>query len=345
MIQELEQLRETYEFPGATVAYILPDGRAESLAIGYADIEDNIPMTPASRMLAASIGKSFVAATVLALALEGRLSLDDSLSKWLKIHPAITLRHLLTHSSGLQDHVPMQSFLDAYAKKWQEPGNPFPPESLVEFIRDKEMLFEPGKGWMYTDTGYILLGLVIEKTTGKSPFQEIQERFLNPLHLTMTEPSDHPKLPGLAAGYTAPNNPFGLPAKTTIALNTLAWNPAMEWTGGGLISNSSDLALWVKLLYEGHALKGEYLSELLTSVPVGDGVRYGLGVAIYENDLAGLAYGHKGVIPGYSSSMRYFPDKRVSIAFQINTDIGMFDHTSNVVADMENRLARIIMAQ
>ena len=193
---ELDRLRIQYGLPGITVAYVLPDGTIGEVASGFADLETKL-MTTQSRILAASIGKTFVAATIVALAKEGRLNLNDPLSFWLgdcswysrlPNHDTITLRHLLTHSSGLPDHV--------YTKRFRQSSSftvhadsPFSPESLIECILDQAPLFEAGSGWAYTDTGYILLGLVIEAVTGNSYYEELEQRFLKPLKLSMTSPS------------------------------------------------------------------------------------------------------------------------------------------------------------
>jgi D-alanyl-D-alanine carboxypeptidase len=351
--QELNLLREEYRFPGATCAYILPDGTIGEVAVGWHDVEAKIPMTPRSRMLAASIGKIFVAAVVLQLVQEGKLHLEDSISRWLSHRPwfnrlpnysTITISHLLTHSSGLPNHVHMQSFLQAYSRSWQSPSNPFSPEKLIAFVLDQPPLFEAGKGWMYTDTGYIVLGLIIEEATHSNYYNELEERLLHPLHLDETAPSNELNIPHLAAGYTKVDNPLGVPVKTTTAADRMAWNPAMEWTGGGLVSTSSDLARWAKLLYEGDAMQGNYLADLLRAVPVKEeaGLFYGAGVAISTKDSLGVVYGHMGVIPGYTSSMRYFPEYRVVCAFQVNTDIGVWDHSTQMVGDMEKRLAEVV---
>lgn len=353
--QELELLQAEFRFPGATAAYVLADGTAGTAAAGLADVEAAVPMRPDTRMLAASIGKTVVGAVTVALAQERKLGLDDPVGKWLgdrawfarlPNHGSMTIWHLLTHSSGLRDHVYEPSFAEAVAKKWREPGNPFPPEALVEFVLDQEPLFAPGKGLAYTDTGYILLGLIIEKAAGRTFYEEAQQRFLAPLRLDLTTPSDRRELENLAAGYAAADNPLGLPAKTTVAPGVMAWNPAIEWTGGGFVSNPRDLAAWAKALYEGRAMPGPYRDELFRSVPVTGfllslitgPIRYGAGVAIYEKTALGPMYGHGGGIPGYSSSMRYYPEHRFAVAFQVNTDIGADDFAG----DVEKRLARVV---
>lgn len=351
----LDAYRVQYGLPGATAAYVLPEGTVGIAATGAADVEAGIPMAKQSRMLAASIGKSFVGATTIALAREGVLDLDVPISRWLgdrpwfsrlPNHTTITLRHLLTHSSGLPDHVHLPSFAAEVARRWQGNGNPFTPDELIGFVLDRPPLFEAGKGWAYTDTGYILVGLVIEQFTGRSYYAEIDERFLSPLGLTLTAPADSRALPGLAAGYMAEDNAFGFPRKTTTAKGELAWHPGFEWTGGGLVSNSRDLALWGSALFGGRAMPGSYLDEMLKSVPISPDtpdIRYGAGVGVYRNSPFGPVYGHGGWIPGYSSSLRYYAVHGVSIAFQINTDIGIADDSTPVMKEMEAGLARVVL--
>lgn len=348
---QLNHLQSQYGFSGATVAYVLPDSTVGEVASGFADMETKEPMTIKSRMLAASIGKTFVAATVIALAKEDRLNLDDPLSLYLgkrnwyfrlPNHETITLRHLLTHSTGLPSHVNTASFQQSQDFKGMYDENLFSPESLIEYILDCPPLFEAGKGWAYTDTGYILLGLVIESVVGNTYYDELNRRFLKPLKLDMTTPSNRPRLRGLVAGYTAQDKVYGLPRKILDKSGSLVFNPVVEWTGGGLISTSRDLAIWAKLLYEGHAMPFDYLADLFQSVSVGDeesGVRYGAGVLINQKDPLGEKLGHGGVIPGYSSSMRYYSKYGLAVAFQINTDSNVSDFVSN----MEKSLAEIII--
>lgn len=351
----LDTFQQNHGFPGATAAFVLQNGTSGAAATGFADVEAGTPMTPQSRMLSASIGKSFAGAAAVALAREGVLDLDDPVSRWLgdrawfrrlPNHEAITLRHLLNHSSGLPDHVHLKDFAAEVSRRWKEKDNPFPPEALIGFVLDMPPLFEAGTGWAYTDTGYILVGLVIEAATGKACFDEITSRFLIPLGLTLTTPADRRWLPGLAAGYMAADNMFGFPAKTTRADGAMHWNPAFEWAGGGLVSNSLDLARWGTALFGGKAMAGAYLDELLNAVPVSRDtadIRYGAGVAIYRQGPLGPVYGHGGWIPGYTSSLRHYPDHGVTIAFQINTDIGLADSSMPLVAEMEMALAKAVM--
>jgi D-alanyl-D-alanine carboxypeptidase len=352
--EELDSLHSQYRFPGATAAYILPDGTVEAFAVGLSDTELATPMMPESRMLAASIGKTFVGASIIALMKEGSLELDEPISRWLADRPwfsrlpnheTATLRQLLNHTSGIPNHVEQEEFIQSLKQRWQSSSSPFSTDALIEFVLDRPPLFRAGHGWHYTDTGYLLLGLIIESVTGQNYYDEVTRRFLELLHLTLTTPSDRIELFDLAAGYMAENNPFGLPVKTTTKPGVMAWHPGIEWTGGGFVSNPKDLVVWAKALFEGRAIPGDYLDDLLRSVPISEHdslVRYGAAVAIHEGGPFGTTYGHGGWIPGYSSSLRYYPQYGFSIAFQINTDIGIVDHSTPVIEDMENRLAEIV---
>uniref|UniRef100_Q31GQ6 Beta-lactamase family protein n=1 Tax=Hydrogenovibrio crunogenus (strain DSM 25203 / XCL-2) TaxID=317025 RepID=Q31GQ6_HYDCU len=349
---ELDSLRKLYHFPGATAAYVLEDGTLGLASTGVADQNTNEPMTSNTRMLSASIGKTFVSATVMALANENKLNLNTPISHWLgkrpwfdrlPNHADITLKQLLTHTAGLPDHVNSKDFAKAVQNHWQEKENAFTPEVLIRFILDQPALFPAGKGWSYSDTGYILIGLIIEKVTGMDYYDQIEKRFLIPLDLTFTSPADRRKLPGLATGYTRADNAFGFPVKSTKGKAVMAWNPAMEWTGGGLVTTARDLSLWGAALFRGQAMPGNYLPQLLDAVPIQENnnhKKYGAGVTIQKTSKFGDMYGHAGWIPGYISSLRYYPDYNVTIAFQINTDINVKQHLS----DIETRLAKIILS-
>ncbi len=352
---EVETLGAQYELPGVTAAYILPDGSVGTAAAGLADIEAETPMSPESRMLAGSVGKTFVGAVAAVLAQDGVLDLDDPVASWLgdrpwferlPNHDTITLRHLLLHTSGLPDHVDSEDFHRAWRLRRDGDDAPFEPEDLIAFVLDRPALFAVGEGWSYTDTGYLLAGLVIEAATGRSYYDTVTQRFLKPLQLTLTAPSDRCELPGLAAGYLSPDNALGLPVKTTVSPGVMAWNPRLEWTGGGLVSNPRDLVSWAKALFEGRAMSAPYLATLLQSTPVGTdpNTRYGLGVGIHEDGPLGPTWGHGGWIPGYCSSVRYYPRFGVAVAFQINTDRGIVGGSVPVVEDMERRLAEIVTA-
>ncbi len=351
----LERFQKNNKLPGITAAYVLPNGFIGAAATGFSDRRTGSPMTPKSRMLAASIGKTFVAATVIALAHDELLGLDDPVSTWLADrewftrlpnHDSMTIRHLLNHSSGLPDHVHSAAFHAAASKRWRGNENPFPPAALIAFVLDQPPLFEAGRGWSYSDTGFILLGLIIEKATAQDYYDVVEARFIASLELVDTSPSNRPDLQGLATGYMDEENLFGFPPETTSSPGMMVWNPGVEWTGGGLVSTSSDLAKWGSALFAGKAMSGAYLGDLLSAVSIdstNSDVQYGLGVAIHRGGAFGPVYGHAGWIPGYSSSLRYYADHDVCIAFQINTDIGIVDSSSSIVQELELALAELVI--
>ena len=346
----LEDFRERHAFPGATAAIALPDGTVVAVASGRADIERDRAMTPGTPMLAASIGKTLVAATVLALEHEGALSLADRLSTHLGDRPwfdglpnaaTATIGQLLHHTAGLPDHVHLPAFQQAWPRLAAGKGS-FDPEDLVGFVIGQEPLFDAGTAWAYSDTGYVLLGRVIETVTGKAWQEAVRERFLDPLALTGTVASDRPDLPGLAIGYVAADNPFGMPERTADPAGRLLWNPALESAGGGFASTSRDLARWGQLLFAGAAMSSPYLERLLDGVPVDPdtpAILYGAGVAIHADTPRGPVYGHGGWIPGYVSSLRHYADHGVTVTFQINTDAGVLDDSSDLVPALEAALA------
>ena len=353
----LDDFRTKYGLPGATVAYALPDGTVQIVATGFADLEGKVAMTHETRMLAASIGKSFVAATILGLESDGQLQQSDLVSQYLgdrdwfdrlPNHGTMTIGDLLRHNAGIPDHIHTEAFGAAMAALMQTGGDAPAPEVAIGFILDADPLFPVGTGYSYSDTGYLLLGLIIEKVTGRKYYDVVTERFLQPLGLSATSPSNQRILPGLAVGYTSPGNPFGIPPRTMDMQGRLLWDPAMEWTGGGLVSTSHDLAQWGHALFGGTAMPAPYLDRLLDGIrmsPDAPGLFYGAGVAIYADTPRGPVYGHGGWIPGYVSSLRHYADHGVTIAFQINTDVGIFDDSTDLVPALEAALAALVIAE
>ena len=329
---KLKALHEAGSFPGATLGFVLADGRSGSVSVGMADVENNRPLKPTDRMLAGSIGKTFVAAAMLQLVQNGKVKLDTKIDRWLggdvwfsRLPNArdITLRMLMNHSSGIPEHVLNADFIAAMKK---EPDRVWKPEELLVYILGAKPLFPAGQGWSYADTNYILVGMIFERVTGKTVYGEIERLILKPLKLEQTIPSDRRVLPGVITGYSAPTTPFALDGRMIVE-GKFVINPQMEWTGGGFASTAEDLARWAKLLYEGKVLKKDALDEMLNGVDAkegrgsGVGNKYGLAVQIRQSEW-GVSYGHGGWFPGYLSEMEYFPRHRISVAVQFNTDAG-----------------------
>jgi D-alanyl-D-alanine carboxypeptidase len=326
---KLEEWHKAGSFPGATFGVVLADGESFGLAVGFSDRETKTPLKPTDRMLAGSVGKTFAAATALQLVKEGKIGLDDKIEKYLGSEPwfsrlpnarDITVRQLMNHTSGLVRY----EFKEQFTKDLTaNPEKVWKPAELVAYLLDEKAPFEAGKGWDYSDTNYIVLGMIIEKVTGRKFYDEANRRLLKPLKLTGTIPQDGPRLNGVVQGYAGANNPFG--GKDAMIENgKFVINPQFEWTGGGYASTAQDLARWAKMIYEGKAFSADLLPQVVEGVPapmLGRETRYGLG-AIIRKTQAGVSYGHSGFFPGYMTDMMYFPEQKVAVAVQVNTSIG-----------------------
>ena len=329
--QAVARARDDARLPGLSAAFALPDGRVGTAVAGFADPEAKVQVTPGTRFLAGSVGKSLHAALAVALAREGTVDLDAPISRWIGREPwfarlpnarDLTLRFLLQHRSGLIDHVFSVEFvLRELRLRMFEPDHALiPPEELIEGAFDRKPLFVAGRGFAYGDTNYVLAGIVIQRATGRSPFDQIEERFLAPLGLTGIVAARSPRIPGLAIGHQFPVNPFLLPPKMVDEHGLLAIHPMLESTAGGFAASPRDLVRWAKALFEGSALPADALAEM-TRDPVAtpDGRRYGLGLYRYATPI-GVAWGHGGYFPGYRSGLLYFPDTQIAVAAQANRD-------------------------
>jgi CubicO group peptidase (beta-lactamase class C family)/uncharacterized protein YciI len=201
------------------------------------------------------------------------------------------------------------------------PDKVWKPAELVGYLLDEKPPFEAGQGWDYSDTNYIVLGMIIEKVTGRKFYDEAEKRLLKPLKLAKTSPQDRRELKGLIPGYAGADNPFGGRDKV-IENGKFIINPQFEWTGGGMISNVKDLARWAKMMYEGRAFDAALVPQMLDGVParLGRDAKYGLGVIIRPTAL-GLTYGHSGFFPGYMTDVMYFPAERIAVAVQVNSSV------------------------
>ena len=326
---KLDEWHKAGSFPGATLGVVLANGESFGLAVGVSDRETRRPMMPNDRMLAGSVGKTFAAATALQLVKEGKIGLDEKIEKYLGREPwfprlpnakDITVRQLMNHTSGLVRYEFKEQFTkDLTAnldKVWK-------PAELVAYLLDEKPPFEAGKGWDYSDTNYIVLGMIIEKVTGKKLYDEADRRLIKPLKLTDTIPQDGPRLKGVVQGYAGPNNPFG-GSDAMIANGKFIINPQFEWTGGGYVSTAQDLARWAKMIYEGKACSPDLLPQVVEGVPapmLGRDTKYGLATIIRQTPV-GISYGHSGFFPGYLTDMTYFPQQKVAVAVQVNTSVG-----------------------
>src|SRR5689334_10520535 len=327
--KKLDEWHSAGKFPGATLGVALANGQSFGIAVGFSDRDTKTSLKPNDRMLAGSVGKTFAAATALQLVKEAKIKLDDKVEKYLGREPwfsrlpnanDITVRQLMNHTSGLVRY----EFKEQFTKDLTaNPDKVWKPAELVAYLLDEKAPFEAGKGWDYSDTNYIVLGMIIEKVTGRKFYDEANRRLIKPLKLTDTIPQDGPRLKGVVQGYAGPNNPFG-GTDAMIVNGKFVINPQFEWTGGGYVSTAQDLARWAKMIYEGKAFSPDLLPQVVEGVlapMLGRDTQYGLATIIRQTQF-GPSYGHSGFFPGYLTDMTYFPQQKVAVAVQVNTSVG-----------------------
>ena len=323
----LDTWRAGATFPGATVGVVLKDGTAFGVASGVSDREAGTAMKPDDLLLAGSTGKTFFAALAVQLIEAGSLDLDAPISRYLGSRPwfsrlpngaRITVRHLMTHTSGLVRYEMNPAFTAALRA---QPDKPWTPEEEVAFLLDDAPPFAPGEGWEYSDTNFIVLGMILESITRTTCYAEIERRFLKPLALTRVMPSTSRRIPGLIPGYAGPRDPLGLPDRVLVD-GVFTINPQFEWAGGGFATSAPDLARWGHALYAGGALTPAARKIMIdAAVParLGPETRYGLGVIVRPQTPVGLTWGHSGFFPGYQTELLHLVDSGLTLAIQINT--------------------------
>lgn len=166
---------------------------------------------------------------------------------------------------------------------------------------------------------------MIERASGQPFYRLARLRFLDPLALSLTAPSDRPRLRGLVQAYVGGDPARGAPMQALDEEGALRWHPLTEWTGGGFISNARDLARWVLVHFSGGSMAHDYLQEMLEGAPAAAraaGSSYGLGVSTFDSPW-GKLLGHTGAVPGYRSAAFFLPESGFAYALQINTDIGL----------------------
>ncbi len=274
-------------------------------ASGLADRETGRAATMDTPFRIGSVSKQFTAAAVLRLAEQGRLSLDDPLTKFFPEFPRgekVTLRHLLTHRSGLANYTSKPEFPSRVTR-------PIAPAELIAWFRDDPPDFAPGEKFAYSNTNYFLLAEIVAQVSGQAFDQFLRDEFFRPLGLKSTgvfRNSDPP--PGVAKGYSYDAGKF-----------TPATDWDMSWAGGAgaLFSTVGDLCLWTEALHGGRVLQPGSLQAMCTfpeDPDPEDGVgAYGFG--LYRSEIGGLpVIEHNGGLDGFLSRLAWFPDQKLAIA-------------------------------
>ncbi|WP_423063391.1 serine hydrolase domain-containing protein [Candidiatus Paracoxiella cheracis] len=320
--QQINNDRDVYKIGAIAVSYELADSNdVYSNYSGATKLDGEKPVGPDNLFQVGSITKSFIAATILQLEQEGKLKITDPIGKYLPNYVkwrSITIRQLLNHTSGIYDYTILPQFdhvstPDNDHKQWT-------PQEIVASVYDHKPYFQPGEGFHYSNTNYILLGMLIHKITHQTVQYELDHRFLREDQLDLTNsyylPGKYPHsiLAWLVDGYF---------------LNKNETHINMSWAGsaGALVSNSIDLVRWVKQLMTGKVLQTQQLRELktLVSIPAGKPLpknsrdfAYGLGIKrVYQPNI-GLIWFHPGATTGYTAIMVWLPKKHIALAVTTN---------------------------
>ena len=318
----LEDARAEMEMPGLRAAVRFADGRIVRASVGLADVEEAIPLDDTVGMPGGSTGKTFVAALTMLLVEDGLLSLDDPASQWLddatwykKVPNSedIQVRHLLSHSAGIGDYP--RSFryrMKSIVRALRHGTIRFEPEELIAFAGRKP-LFPAGRGFSYTDSGYLVLGRLIEAATGRAYYDLLRERILEPQGLQQIGLQDRSVLPNVTPGYM-----HG--ARNLRKDGTMKIDPSSEWTGGGLTTNPTMLVEFFGALTEGRIVQPESFARMLDGGwrnPAAPDWHYGFGLFVYDG---GTTFGHGGLWPGYRTHVTHWASSGTTVAVQTNRD-------------------------
>ena len=308
--------------PGLAIGIWVPGRGTFVRAFGTANLATGAPFRVNDHVRIGSITKEFTATEILRLVDKKRLGLDDHLDRYVRGIPygdQITVRELLNHTSGVFNYTDDPTWIANFDKN---PLEPFTPQDAIAIVNKpgNNPTFPPGTpgAWAYSDTNYILLGLIIERVTGKPASKVIRDDVIGRLDLDHTSfPATSPKMPRpYAHGYllTGPGQP--------LQRDVTAIDPAIAWTAGGMVSTLGDLTVWARANAMGSLLSPALQREHLMTVPTTLSVpsSYGLGII----DIAGFL-GHTGAIYGYGASAYYLPQADATIVVVTNAASNSFE--------------------
>jgi D-alanyl-D-alanine carboxypeptidase len=302
--------------PGASLAVVRDGHITKAQGYGFANLELGSPATKETVYEIGSTSKQFTATAIMMLVEEGNVRLDDTITKYFPEAPQawrdVTIRHLLTHTSGIQNHVAVPHWLDVFRTNLAFETTP-PRDELLKMFFKLPLEFQPGETWAYDNTGYYLLGIIIEKASGKSYWQFLDERIFKPLGMNATRSTDpQPIVRNRASGYEWKNDHFE---------NRPVLLPAVAFSAGSLLSTVEDMAKWDAALYTEKLLKKSSLDQMWTAPATNDGTdapfNYGFGWFI-ENYHGHRLVQHSGGTPGFSSAMYRFVSDKLTIIILTN---------------------------
>jgi D-alanyl-D-alanine carboxypeptidase len=319
---------------------VLDGDRATAARSGVADLDTGAPMPVDGYVRIGSETKTFVSVVLLQLAGEGRIGLDDPIEGWLPGVIAgngndgrqVTVRQILQQTSGLYDSTDDLALLRSADEFRAHRFDHYTQAQLVATAMQHPPLFPAGTHWSYSNTNYLVAGMLIERLTGHSWYAEVRSRILLPLQLTRTfYPGDRPTLPRPHAEVYQQFPPGGGPL-----VDTTLVNPSVAGSAGGLVSTTTDLARFWQALLRGQLLRPAQLAALRQTVPAESlqdlrpGFAYGLGIMWIPNRCGGY-WAHIGGMPGVSTLNAVTPDGHRSTVFFVATDLADQDRASALI--------------
>ncbi len=311
-LAELDRLVRAHldenNIPGGLVALASRGHIVHLKPYGMANVELSVPVSDRTVFEIGSISKQFVSAAVLLLVEDEKLGLDDPIHLYLPDLPSewisVTVRQLLTHTSGIPDYEEIRSY-DVYRFR-------LTPEEVIQVAHSRPMDFAPGTGWYYSNTGYFLLSLIVERIDGRPLGQVLDSRIFSPLEMTATRMTDpETVIPNRASGYWVNRAGELINRNPTETSSTLG--------AGGILTTARDLAKWDEALNTDALLTAGSKSVMWTPaiLPSGDSTGYAFGWRIRR--YRGLAsHGHGGQVAGFVADFSRFPDQEVAIIVFLN---------------------------
>lgn len=296
--------------PSASIAVVKDGTIAYEHAYGTARLDPKTPATPQMRYSIGSISKQFTAAAILMLAEEGKLSLDDRLVRWLPDLTRaneVTIRQILSMTSGYQDFWPQDYVMPMMLE-------PVTPQGILDRWARKPLDFEPGTKWQYSNTNYVIAGLIVEKVSGMPLLDFLQKRVFAPLHMTTITDTDQAPL---GSGEPARYMRYALGPLRPAPKEGKGW----MYSAGELAMTAHDLALWNVSMIDRALMQPASYRQMETDVLLmsGASTRYGLGVSVAMTD-GHRRISHGGEVSGFTAQNNVYPDERAAVVVLTNLD-------------------------
>ncbi len=302
------------KIPGLSLA-VIRDGKViKATGYGFADLENKVPAAKDTVYEIGSISKQFAAEAVMLLVEENKINLDDSINKYLPANAPetwqkITVRNLLNHTSGLKDWTELKDF--SYRREYSA-------EEFIALVKDFPLTFQPNENWLYSNTNLPLIGIIVERASGKSFEDFVTERIIKPLNFpSIRFKHQQDVVPNRATGYEWRNNKWE---------NGEPFRPKVIAPSGGILATATDLAKWWEAVLQGRVVKQTSLEQMLSPAKLNNGRTVAHGFAFFTDSFNGhkMIQHFGSTVGGFGSIVRYYPQEKITIAVIGNLEDGGF---------------------